>query len=168
MMDLLLSDWLLLLGLLVTASHLCVIIVVARWLWHSWRGGGGTAGDGLSSTVPPPPTAAGGPQQVTVKPADLDSLEKIVKKLMELEKLLKEKRTSESESAGTMIVRLTMARGGAHLEAGLGGGGRAGTSVTMVRQCCNKPFDLFCSVYYTIASINTLSVLSVPSLHENK
>ena len=159
-----------------TASHLCVVTVVARWRWHSWRGGGGgTAGDGSSSTVPPPsqpppPTAAvvGGPQQVTVKPADSDSLEKIVKKLMELEKLLKEKRTSESESAGTVTVRLTTARGGAHLEAGLGGGERAGTSVTMVCQCCNKPFDLFCSVYYTIASINTLSVLSVPSLHENK
>ena len=36
--------------------------------------------------------------------------------------------------------------GGTRLEAG--GGGRAGTSVTMVRQCCNKPFDLF-TVCYT-------------------
>ena len=68
-----------------------------------------------------------------------------------------------------MTVRLTTAQGGeARLEAGLGEGGRAGTGVTMVRQCCNKPFDLFCSVYYRIASINILSVLSVPSLHENK
>ena len=101
-MNLLSENWLLLLGLLVIASHFCV---VARWLWHLWHGGGGgTAGGGSSSTVPPPllpppPTAAaaavGGPQQVTVKPADSDSLEKIVKKLVELE-LMKEKRTSKS------------------------------------------------------------------------
>ena len=78
-------------------------------MWHG--GGGGTAGGGSSSTVPlpslpPPPTAAAaavggpqGPQQVMIKPVDSDSLEKIMKKLIELEKLMKEKRSSVSECA---------------------------------------------------------------------
>ena len=117
LLNLFTESWLLLLGLLVVASHFCV---VARWLWHLWRGGGGTAGGGSSSTVPPPslpppPTAAaaavGGPQgpkpcpqQVTVKLADTDSLERILKKLIELEKLMKQKGTSVSESASHRLL----------------------------------------------------------------
>ena len=108
--DWLSENWLLLLVLLVVCCNCCAMARwLCSWLLHFWHGGGGTGGGSSSNTTtaPRPPIAAAaasgpqppGPQQQVT--ADSDSLDKILKKLADLEKIVKDncKKSSESECA---------------------------------------------------------------------